>query len=319
MRRILSLGGGGIKGAATAAYLAHLEQASGRRIANCFDLIAGTSTGGIIAIALALGVSASDLVQFYVKDGPSIFPEDRPTAGITGYVARFSRSNYEAGALQKALAGRIADRLLGEASTRLVVPAVQPARAEMYLFKTRHHPLFRQDHRLRAIDVAMATSAAPTFLPQHVVTGKGPFADGGLWANNPVGVAVTEAVSYLEWQPEDLHVLSLETPQEAQVIPDKGLWAWLNPLAVLNRLGSLQSSAARGTALALMRDVGKMPGPQRYVEGMAGGFPAGYFGLDNLGQIQTLIGLGDAEGRKHANRIVEMFLSADKAPFIPYA
>lgn len=319
MRRILSLGGGGIKGAATAAYLAHLEEASGRRIADCFDLIAGTSTGGIIAIALALGVAASDLVQFYIEEGPSIFPKDRPTAGISGFVARLRRANYEAGALRQALGQRLADRLLGEASTRLVIPSVQPARAEMYLFKTRHHPLFRQDHRMQAVDVALATSAAPTFFAQHVVAGKGPFADGGLWANNPVGVAVAEAVSYLDWEPESLRVLSIETPQEPQVIPDKGLLAWINPSAVLNRLGSLQSSAARGTALALMRDVGSMPGPQRYVDGMTGGFPQGYFGLDKVGQIQCLIGLGDAEARKHANRVNQMFLSADKAPFVPCA
>lgn len=319
MRRILSLGGGGIKGAATAAYLAHLEEASGRRIADCFDLIAGTSTGGILAIALALGVAASDLVEFYIKEGPAIFPRDRPTAGISGFVARLRRSNYEADALHHALSQRLADRLLGEATTRLVIPSVQPARAEMYLFKTRHHPLFRQDHRMRAVDVALATSAAPTFFPQHVISGKGPFVDGGLWANNPVGVAVAEAVSYLGWEPDTLRVLSIETPQEPQVIPDSGLLAWVNPSAVLNRLGSLQSSASRGTALALMRDVGNMPSPQRYVEAMTGGFPQGFFGLDKVGQIHSLIGLGDAEARKHGNRICEMFLSVDKPAFIPYA
>ncbi|HYD75306.1 CBASS cGAMP-activated phospholipase [Ramlibacter sp.] len=317
MRRILSLGGGGIKGAATAAYLAHLEEASGRRIADCFDLIAGTSTGGIIAIALASGVKASDLVEFYIEDGPAIFPKDRPTAGWCGFVSRLRRTKYDPTALREALTRRLGERLLGGASTRLVIPAVQPARAEMYLFKTRHHPLFRHDHRLHAVDVAMATSAAPTYLPQHLVPNGGPFADGGLWANNPVGVAVAEAVSYLDWAPETLRVLSIETPQEPQVIPDKGLLAWSNSLTVLDRLGALQSSAARGTALALMRDVGNMPGPQRFMEGMTGGFPKGYFGLDETEQIKHLIGLGAAEARKHGNRIGEMFLSTSKAPFTP--
>lgn len=98
MKRILSLGGGGIKGAMTAAYLAHMEEASGKPIADCFDLIAGTSTGGILAIGLALGVKASDLVKFYQEQGPKIFPVDRNYSAMNTLMHIF-RTKYDASPL----------------------------------------------------------------------------------------------------------------------------------------------------------------------------------------------------------------------------
>src|SRR5688572_19194246 len=83
--RILSLDGGGIKGTFTSAVLAGLEEMTHKRIIDHFDLITGTSTGGIIAVALGLGVPAADLLQLYVKEGPAIFPI--PRAGILAWVA----------------------------------------------------------------------------------------------------------------------------------------------------------------------------------------------------------------------------------------
>ena len=74
-RRILALDGGGIKGAFAAAFLATIEEATGKRVADHFDLIAGTSTGGIIALGLGLGMSGREIVQFYVNDGPRIFDQ----------------------------------------------------------------------------------------------------------------------------------------------------------------------------------------------------------------------------------------------------
>lgn len=316
MRRILSLGGGGIKGAATAAYLAHLEQVANRPIAECFDLIAGTSTGGIIGIALAMGVPAKELVDFYRDEGPKIFPVDRHDRWHSSLL-HLMRVKYNSEALRSAIVSKIGTRTLGEAKTRLVIPSVQPDRAHMYLFKTRHHALFGRDHKLPALDVALATSAAPSYLPQHIVEGVGPFVDGGLWANNPVGIAVAEAVSYLDWKPEDLHVLSVECPQEAQTIPAGAAAKWLFGPSALSRLGSLQSSAAKGTALALMRDVGRLPAPERFFEALPASFPMNYFSMDRIGQIEALLGVGRDEARKQANFICGRFLNAGIDPFLP--
>ncbi len=317
MRRILSLGGGGIKGATTAAYLAHMEEVSGRAVVDCFDLIAGTSTGGILAIALAMRVPASDLVEFYRQSGPEIFPRDRSTLdGWWSLWRHLRKGKYSAAPLARAVDNVLSQRQLGNAETRLVIPATQPARAEMYLFKTRHHALFQRDHRLLARDVALATSAAPSYLPQHQSPKLGLFADGGLWANNPVGIAVSEAVSYLDWDPNDLHVLSIETPQEAQVIPDGGATEWISGPRVLARTGNLQSTSARGTALALMRDVGRLPSPGRMVDAITGGFPAGYFNLDQVGQIEALLGAGYSEARKQTSEVVGRFFSETKERFV---
>ncbi len=316
MRRILSLGGGGIKGAATAAYLAHMEQVAERPIAECFDLITGTSTGGIIAIALAMGVRAKELVAFYQDEGPKIFPLDRHDRWHSNLL-HLTRVKYSAEALRSAIVSKIGSRTLGEAKTRLVIPSVQPDRAQMYLFKTRHHALFRRDHKLSALDVALATSAAPSYLPQHVIEGLGPFVDGGLWANNPVGIAVAEAISYLDWEPEDLHVLSIECPQEAQTIPAGAAGKWLFGPSTFSRLSSLQSSAAKGTALALMRDVGHLPSPERFFEALPASFPKNYFSLDRIGQIDALLGVGNDEARKQANFICSRFFSLKVEPFLP--
>lgn len=316
MKRILSLGGGGIKGAMTAAYLAHMEEASGKPIADCFDLIAGTSTGGILAIGLALSVKASDLVKFYQEQGPKIFPVDRNYSAMNTLM-HLCRIKYSSFALVDALKTQFAERTLGAATTRLVIPSVQPDKAQMYLFKTRHHPLFKRDHLISALDVALATSAAPSYLPPHTIQGVGTFADGGLWANNPVGLAVTEAVSYLNWEPEELHVLSIECPQESQTIPAGSALSWLIGPKVMNRIGALQTSAAKGTALALMRDVGNLPHPARYFEALQCAFPAGYFSLDGVKQIDALIGVGSDEARKQSNMIVNTFMSSSKIEFMP--
>ena len=77
-RKILSIDGGGIKGVLAAAFLETVEEATGKRVAEHFDLIAGTSTGGIIALGLGLGMSAREIVQFYVDEGPGIFDQTDP-------------------------------------------------------------------------------------------------------------------------------------------------------------------------------------------------------------------------------------------------
>ncbi len=82
MKRILSIDGGGIKGVVPAAFLAQLEEALGESITHYFDLIAGTSTGGIIALGLGLGLSAEDIVHFYERLGPAFASQCVPSAHL---------------------------------------------------------------------------------------------------------------------------------------------------------------------------------------------------------------------------------------------
>jgi patatin-like phospholipase/acyl hydrolase len=214
--KILSLDGGGIRGIYTAEILRRSEEAFGRGapLANYFDMIAGTSTGGIIALGLGLGIPTAEIVGFYRDDGRKIFP---PLPGrLFGRAQRFIRSlrgpKLVHEALERALKGRFVDHLLGEAITRLVIPAFMMPKTEIAVFKTDHHEDFRNDHATPMWKVARATSAAPTYLKglEHEESGR-IFIDGGVWANNPLMVALVDAVTAYDIGFEQIEVFSIGT------------------------------------------------------------------------------------------------------------
>ena len=201
-RRILSIDGGGIKGVFPVSFLATIESALGvDSVSNYFDLVAGTSVGGIIALGLGLGMNARDLLEFFNKKASAIFP----TGFIPASTARFwfGGERYSPEPLRRALHETFGDKTLGDSKVRLLIPSFDATSADIHVYKTRHNPRLRTDHALKAVDVAMATAAAPTYFPgydsQHSIT----LVDGGVWANNPVGLAVVEAVSLLGWNGEE--------------------------------------------------------------------------------------------------------------------
>src|SRR4051794_12467303 len=107
--RILSLDGGGIMGAFAASALATFERATGRRVVEHFDLIAGTSTGGIIAIGLAMGTPAAEITRFFETEGPKIFPK---RSGINRWLGRardIVQPRYSSSALGEAIRGVVGD------------------------------------------------------------------------------------------------------------------------------------------------------------------------------------------------------------------
>jgi patatin-like phospholipase/acyl hydrolase len=214
--RILSLDGGGIRGAFIAGFLADLEQRLECRITDHFDLIAGTSTGAIIAAALALREPAKRIEDFYRDRGADIFTR-RKALPLGGFFKRrkakviekivkphdldydhLQQSKYDGTALATALNEVFGNRTLGAARTRLVIPAVDLTRGQTIVFKTPHIPnMFRDRHR-KVTDVLRATSAAPTYFPHAVIDQGSGYVDGGLWANNPSMVAVAEALKIRE-------------------------------------------------------------------------------------------------------------------------
>ena len=206
--RILSLDGGGIKGTFTASVLATMEEMSGKSIPEYFDLIVGTSTGGIVALALGLGLPAHQIRDLYVHDGPRIFH----ATGVRGSFRRFFWAKHDSGRLRKALNGEFGARRLGESTTRLVIPSFNVVSGDVHLFKTSHHPRFKRDYLWKVKDVAMATSAAPTYFSifHHEESGLR-LVDGGVWANNPVAVGVNEAIGVLGCTPDGIEVLSIGT------------------------------------------------------------------------------------------------------------
>lgn len=223
--QVLALDGGGAKALFTAYVLARLEADLGVCIAEAFDLIAGTSAGGLIALALGAGMRPAEIVDHYATLTARVFPHGRWARW--GYALRPWTNAYSGDVLRQALEEVLGSRLLGQSHKRLVIPSWDVQRGEVHVFKTPHHERLRRDWQISMVDVAMATTAAPTFFPAAAVDGQR-LVDGGVWANNPSVVAIGEAVSMLDVPLRSIRVLNVGTVDQRTPHPkrfDGGGWA----------------------------------------------------------------------------------------------
>ncbi|OOZ38958.1 CBASS cGAMP-activated phospholipase [Solemya elarraichensis gill symbiont] len=223
--QILSLDGGGIRGMFSAALLAHIERDLGVSITDHFDLIAGTSTGGIIALGLGLGLTPEEILGFYVDHGKSMFP-----ASPFRRLRHLVRNKYDSRGLELALRECFGEQLIGESKRMLVIPSFDLAHTDVALFKTAHHEDFVRDYKMPAWKVAMATTAAPTYFPGFSQIEDRTLIDGGVWANNPTMVALAEAVGILKVPVDQIRILSIGTFEEISAPPKRlttgGLLQW---------------------------------------------------------------------------------------------
>lgn len=228
--QILSLDGGGIKGLFSAAVLAHIEEDCGVNIVDHFDLITGTSTGGIIALGLGMGLRPIDIVKFYVEKGPQIFPQQNWLEKCWRWTRGWVCNKYDNSQLIDAVKECFGENLLGESRKRLVIPSYNLGEDDVYLFKTPYHERLRRDYKVPAWKIALATSAAPTFFPSFRDVDHVRLVDGGVWANNPTLVGIAEAVSMLDVPLSAIRVLSLSTTDEvkghASNLDNGGIWQW---------------------------------------------------------------------------------------------
>lgn len=324
-RRILALDGGGIKGAFAAAFLATIEEATGKRVAHYFDLIAGTSTGGIIALGLGLGMSGREIVQFYVNDGPRIFDQQKSLdsngwlSGMAATVAasckrgkQLAAPKYDPTQLKNALERAFQSKRLGDSAVRLVIPAYHADKEDVYVFKTKHHPRLQMDWKESAVNVALATAAAPTYFQAHAMPSGAPLIDGGIWANNPAGLAAVEARSVLDWKDDDLFIVRLGCTEEVLDIPvESGYAGLLLKSTALFMQG--QSRGADGTAMLLSGHRDEEP---RYFS-CQHKVPNGKFTLDGIKMINRLLGLGSAYAREKLPLFEKYFLDEKAEEFIP--
>lgn len=268
--QILALDGGGAKGLFSADILSHLEQDLNVSVTDHFDLIAGTSTGGIIALALGAGLSPSRIVELYRELTTGVFPTHRRYSPI-----RLFRSSYSQRALVEILKSVFEDRTLEDSNKRLLIPSWDLRRNRVHIFKTPHHSRLTRDRTVRMVDVALATTAAPTFLPVARVAG-GRLIDGGVWANNPSVMAIAEATSMLGIPLESVHVLNIGTTAALTRYPRRldngGVFQWSTRAAAV--VMAAGSQGAQGTAEHLL-------GQQRY-ERFDAAVPAGEFKLDKV-------------------------------------
>jgi predicted acylesterase/phospholipase RssA len=315
--RILSLDGGGIRGVFPAALLARLEEHLDHPIGRYFDLIAGTSTGGIIAIGLGLGLTAKEILKLYVEEGPAIFgqqhgPVRNWVEGRARSLAHLFVTKHPSEPLRNALDGVLGKRRLGESRTRLVVPAWHPVLERVYIYKTAHHPRLETDYKHLAVDAAMATAAAPTFLKPHLTESLVELVDGGVWANNPIGVAAIEAVGLLGWPGNKLKILSVGTMNEPGQLPK--LRGKLPMAASVSRLFMAgQAHSALGTAKIITGDVHERKAIWR-IDQTA---PEGRYSLDDATRISEMRDRAFAEAREQLPELRRYFFTAPAPEFVP--
>lgn len=299
--QVLSLDGGGLKGLFSAALLEALEQDLGARLIDHFDLIVATSTGGLIALGLGAGLSPTEIVDFYVSRGPRIFSQ-------RGRVRQVVAAKHRPGPLKAALEEVFGTRRMWQSRTRLVIPSYSLDARDVYVFKTPHHPRLRRDYRETMVDVAMATTAAPTFLPAFRLRNNR-LVDGGVWATNPTLVAVAEATGLLGATTEQVRVLSLGTTDElhgaGRGLEDGGLLQW--GLRGAPWLLRAQSQAA-DHAVEHLLGRGRVTRIDPVV-------PTGTFALDRV-DATRIRGLAEDEARRWSEQVAG-FLAHRAEPFVP--
>lgn len=252
--RILAIDGGGICGILPAAYLRELEGRflNGNSIGSYFDMIAGTSTGGVIALGLACRMNAGDILKLYTERGEAIFPPGNAVTRALRKCRHVLRYIYDEKSLETELRKIFGDRVFGAAGTRLVIPAFEGRYGEPWIYKTPHHPDYSKDQHEQMARVAMATAAAPTYFKafenNHYM-----FVDGGIWANNPIMNAVVDALSCFDLDRRQIEVLSLGCGETVRRVDAKlsvaGLWGWRGVIKAAIRA---QSRNALGQAYLLL-------------------------------------------------------------------
>lgn len=313
--RILSLSGGGIRGVYSASFLAKLEELTGKRVADHFDLIVGTSTGGLIALGLGLGHSAKDIRDFYVQHGELIF-SGRPWYQKLTNPLGFRRPKHQQEKLRRALTELLGeDVLLKRSTNRLVINAMYAEASAPRCYKTRHHIDYTRDHLLPAWDIGLATSAAPVFFPAHLAIDGRYHLDGGLWANCPIVVGIAEAVGKLDQRPQDLQILQVGTCHQAVTA---SRWAlnggWLPYL--LPGSSNLHEVILESQRRAAMNTAQIMLGPNAIVE-VDEQVERGQYEMDDT-SASCLSGLrvrGEAQAKERCTEVAARFLHVPAEPF----
>jgi patatin-like phospholipase/acyl hydrolase len=278
-----------------------IEEDYGIRIIDHVDLIAGTSTGGILALGLASGIPPVDLLSVYCDHASRIFPGRRRGPGII-------RRRYPTEPLRSLLTETLGARTLGESCTRLLIPAYDIDSDDVYLFRTPHAAHLRRDWRISMVDVALATSAAPGFFSPHRVNDVR-MIDGGVFANNPSLLALTEAVRFCGQPFETVHMLSVGTTSETRRLATRS-----DDGGLLQLRRSLVGHAMNGQSRIAENHPRLLLGDDRFHR-LDPSVPEGLATLDRL-EPRDLISRARSDSRHLAARLAD-FVSHSPHPFQP--
>jgi patatin-like phospholipase/acyl hydrolase len=300
--QLLTLSGGGYRGLYTAAALAALEKAVGRPIGQCFELVAGTSIGGIIALAVAFEVKMQTVVETFRSVGTDIFPKRRSASTIArlrNLVSDFRHPLFAVEPLREVIETLIGkDTLLGDAKHPVLIPSVNLTEGRPQVFKTRHYEGAHRDWQLSAVEIGLATSAAPTFFPPARI-GNCLYADGGLFANSPDLAALHEATFFLKKPRSECWLLSVGTTTAKYSVADEpgqsyGIKFWITDeqRRLPNVIISAQQQFAEQIAL---HDLGER---YRKIDTIPSHEQVIHLGLAEAGPTatETLLGLGQKAG-----------------------
>lgn len=248
---ILSIDGGGIRGLIPAKVLAELERElnllnTEKPLYEYFDLICGTSTGALLAIAIALGIPAKDLVRFYKEYAQVIFPKwylkvlpSKSRAILTSIYSNKNLRKKLKEIYTEANGGQIP--LINDLKTNVCIPVFNGNDGQINVIKTKHCDDYLRDYKLPAHEVALSSASAPIYFPPHTFSFSNEFGeginvnmiDGGIFANNPSLIGVLEATEKLGYDFSDVRLLSLGTGKGKHIIKSgwkpKDIWYWLFP------------------------------------------------------------------------------------------
>ena len=289
---ILALDGGGTRGIYTAQLLAEIERAFQTRIETCFDLIAGTSTGAIIAGAAVSDIPMTDIVELFESETPHIFRK-------RWYRIPLFLSKYPSEQLAQVIAKHIPATPLGEIATPLMITSSEIAKSEVHIFRSNYDghdsegtPPRNKDVCLR--DAILASCAAPTFFaPKSIDTLL--LADGCLWANNPSTIAATEALSVFRKEAQEIRMLSIGTGHSTNMYQQRRGWGFITGWGgakLTSYVMTLQAQASAHTAKLLLKGNYLRINPE-----------IDRWEIDNLTQLDTLKSLAESDFEKYAAEI----------------
>lgn len=222
MINVASFDGGGVNGLKSLYIAAAIEKQTGKKFLELFDVIVGTSTGGIISAMMIRGYSASEIIEIYEKECGKIFAKPFWRTGLFG--TKFSEKN-----LEKMLDKYISDYRLNDldvnTKTRLIITANRQDQIEPIFFDSKND----QNNHVMLKDVVRATTAAPFYFRPHKIEG-GLYSDGGTFMNNPALWGYLEAMDEYGYS-EVYNVISIGTSrQEEPVLWKGGLVGWVAKL-----------------------------------------------------------------------------------------
>src|SRR5690606_34223909 len=201
--KILCIDGGGIRGVYAVAILQEIEKEFNQPISDMFDMVAGTSTGAIVAASTVMKLDMRDVQDSYIKYGKKIFTK-QSTFGLR-------KSVYSDRYLRHYIQEAFGEILLSDIGKPLLIPSVDITHGNPFVHRSNYGNDEQSDQSIKLWDAVLSSCSAPVFFPPNNINNRYLAIDGGLWANNPSLVCITEAQHHFKKELADIQIMSIGT------------------------------------------------------------------------------------------------------------